>query len=111
MTLFAETVREGTGSDALLVRLGGEAFAALLPGCDRQPALGRGAAIARRFAAAATGADGLAIHATVSGGLAAPEGRDLAERLASADGALYRAKVLGGNRIEAAGPEALAAAA
>ncbi|TXN60882.1 GGDEF domain-containing protein, partial [Methylobacterium sp. WL6] len=44
MTLFAETVREGTGSDALLVRLGGEAFAALLPGCDRQQALGRGAA-------------------------------------------------------------------
>ncbi|KQP38327.1 diguanylate cyclase [Methylobacterium sp. Leaf104] len=111
LKLFAETARDGAGPDALLVRLGGEEFAALLPGCDRQQALSRGTAIASRFAAAAARADGPGIPATVSIGLAAPDARDLAELLASADGALYRAKLLGRNRIEAAAPRGWAAAA
>jgi diguanylate cyclase (GGDEF)-like protein len=111
LKLFAAVAREGAGPDALLVRLGGEEFVALLPGCDAHEALRRGSAIAGRFAADAARSDGPGIRATVSIGVAAPDSRDLPEMLASADGALYRAKVLGRNRIEIAGPNALSAAA
>lgn len=111
LKLFAETARAGAGPDALLVRLGGEEFAALLPDCDRHQALSRGALIASRFTAAAGRAEGPGIPATVSIGLAAPDRSDLSAMLASADAALYRAKGLGRNRIEAAAPQALSAAA
>ncbi|MGO4319607.1 GGDEF domain-containing protein, partial [Agrobacterium sp. MCAB5] len=107
LQLFAETAREEAGPDALIVRLGGEEFAALLPRCDHSQALSRGLAIASRFAKAAARAEGLETHATVSIGLAAPDCHDLAGMLASADGALYRAKALGRNRLETAGPHEL----
>lgn len=102
LQLFAETAREEAGPDALIVRLGGEEFAALLPRCDHSQALSRGSAIASRFAKAAARTEGLKTNATVSIGLAAPDCHDLAGMLASADGALYRAKSLGRNRVEAA---------
>ena len=111
LRLFAETAREAAGPDALLVRLGGEEFAALLPGCDAHQARCRGSVIAARFAAAAAGPEGPGIQATVSIGLSAPGLGDLAGMLSSADAALYRAKVLGRNRIEAAGPDDWPAAA
>jgi len=111
LKLFAETARAGAGPDALLVRLGGEEFAALLPGCDARDAFRRGSEIASRFADAAARTDGPGIPATVSIGLAAPDCRDLPGMLASADGALYRAKRLGRNRIERAGPNGLSVAA
>lgn len=110
LKLFADAARETAGRDAILVRLGGEEFAALLPGCDVDQACSRGSAIASQFAAAA---DRLGIKATVSVGLAPPEFNrcDLTGMLSSADGALYRAKVLGRNRIEIAGPDAWSAVA
>ena len=110
LKLFAETARQTAGPEALLVRLGGEEFAALLPRCDVEQARLRGSAIASRFAAAA---DDLGIRATVSIGLAATDlvRAELDAMLSSADDALYRAKVLGRNRIEIAGPNALSAAA
>lgn len=107
LQLFAETAREQAGPDALIVRLGGEEFAALLPRCDHSQALNRGSAIASRFAEAAARAEGLKTGATVSIGLAAPDCHDLAGTLASADGALYRAKALGRNRVETARPNEL----
>ena len=107
LQLFAETAREEAGPDALIVRLGGEEFAALLPRCDHLQALSRGSAIASRFAKAAARAEGLKIQATVSIGLAAPDCHDLAGMLASADSALYRAKALGRNRVETARPNEL----
>ncbi|MDE4914782.1 GGDEF domain-containing protein [Methylobacterium sp. 092160098-2] len=112
LRLFAEVARETAGPSALLVRLGGEEFAALLPGLGPRQARRVGLAIARRFTAAAAREDGPGIHATVSIGLASQEAgpRGLAEMLVSADRALYQAKALGRNRLESAEPQELQAA-
>ncbi|MGF6553487.1 diguanylate cyclase domain-containing protein [Paraburkholderia youngii] len=99
---FAETVRAVTGRDAILARIGGEEFAALLPGHDSERARKVGETVASRFAAMSHGADGDRIRATVSIGLAqsSRETASLADLLSAADQALYRAKSLGGNRLE-----------
>jgi diguanylate cyclase (GGDEF)-like protein len=98
---FADTVRAATNGDAVLARIGGEEFAALLPGCDSHHANNVAAAVAQRFAATSHSADGNQFRATVSIGLAVA-GRDaasLTDLLSAADEALYRAKSLGGNRL------------
>ena len=112
LKLFARTAREASGPDAILVRLGGEEFAALLPGSDHRDTRRIGLAIARRFSSAAASENGLGIQATVSIGMAASEEiGDLPGMLASADQALYRAKASGRNRLEASGPQRIPAAA
>ena len=91
------------GPEAILARIGGEEFAALLPGHDRLRAKAVGEAIARRFAQTAMNkVEGVAIRATVSIGLAQHgyEASTLSDLLAAADAALYSAKSLGGNRLE-----------
>jgi diguanylate cyclase (GGDEF)-like protein len=100
---FADIVRSAVGSEAVLARIGGEEFAALLPGHDRSRARTVGEAIAGRFAQTiAHRIEGVAIQATVSIGLAqhGHEASTLADLLAAADTALYSAKSLGGNRLE-----------
>lgn len=110
---FAGIARVALGPRAILARIGGEEFAALLSGDDARRAHELGAAAATRFAEAiANQADGLGIAATVSIGLAyfEDDAPALADGLARADMALYRAKSLGGNRLEAAlAPERVAA--
>ncbi|WP_342051469.1 MULTISPECIES: GGDEF domain-containing protein [unclassified Cupriavidus] len=105
---FAEIARGVLGADVLLARIGGEEFAALLTGDDarRAPALGQ--AIARAFADAIPNRiDSVGVPATVSIGLAQfdDDAPGLTAALAAADRALYRAKSLGGNRLEVAGVE------
>ncbi|MBB5497774.1 diguanylate cyclase [Paraburkholderia sp. MM5384-R2] len=109
---FAQTVRAVTGTDAILARIGGEEFAALLPGYDSDRAKKLGENVLSRFAAMSHGADGHRIRATVSIGLAesSRETASLTDLLSAADQALYRAKSLGGNRLEQTPTTALAAA-
>ncbi|AZO77833.1 MULTISPECIES: GGDEF domain-containing protein [unclassified Bosea (in: a-proteobacteria)] len=113
LKLFASIAREAAGPAAMSARLGGEEFAILLPGLGAEEARTVGEGIARHFAEAAAHSDGLAIAATVSVGLATARAgeTDLAELLAAADRALYKAKLLGRNRIEIAEPIRIASAA
>ncbi|MBB4859877.1 diguanylate cyclase (GGDEF)-like protein [Novosphingobium chloroacetimidivorans] len=110
---FADVVRSVAGADALIARIGGEEFAAVLPGHDRQQASLVGEAVARRFAAVVVhdGHDE-PVSATVSIGVAelGCDGLDLGSLLSAADQALYLAKARGRNRIEFA-PSPISAAA
>ncbi|WP_336811487.1 GGDEF domain-containing protein [Bosea sp. MMO-172] len=113
LRLFADIAREAAGPGSMSARLGGEEFAILLSDVTGADAHAIGQDIARRFTEAAVRHDGPGIPATVSIGLAEANGReaDLTTLLAAADRALYRAKMLGRNRIEIAPPEPIAKAA
>jgi diguanylate cyclase (GGDEF)-like protein len=108
---FADIAKDVLGPDAVFARIGGEEFAALLPDQNGSRARATGEAVTRRFAQSVThSAAGIDIRATVSIGLAqcGAQTATLTDLLTTADSALYRAKSLGGNRIEVAQPMARA---
>lgn len=104
---FGDIARSVAGPDAILARIGGEEFAALLPDHNSLRAKDVGEIVAKRFAKTIPHRiDGVAIQATVSIGLAqfGTDASTLADLLAAADAALYNAKSLGGNRLVLAQP-------
>lgn len=102
LRLFATTTGTRMRGDDVFGRIGGEEFAAILPG----PA-GEAAAVAERlrsaFALASAGLSLCPVDATVSIGVAANMAPvEVQALLSRADAALYRAKANGRNRVEVA---------
>jgi diguanylate cyclase (GGDEF)-like protein len=102
--LFAATANSSLRLTDFVVRLGGEEFAAIMPGT-----LEDGMVVAERiraaFEAAACTVSGRYIGATVSVGVASHEtAANIDALLARADAALYAAKANGRNRVEAEMP-------
>jgi len=100
---FASTVAQQLGEGALLGRLGGEEFAALLPDATIAEAVAI-AERARKAVAAASRSDGLGVLPDISASFGVSDGggqADLAHMLAAADNSLYVAKSDGRNRVVA----------
>ncbi|GFM29168.1 GGDEF [Novosphingobium sp. PY1] len=102
LKLFARFARRAVGHSAILARIGGEEFAALLPCRSSTEAMALAQGVVSRFAEAVADPDaGLGVRATVSIGLAelGVDGTELPILLSAADSALYQAKASGRNRI------------
>jgi diguanylate cyclase (GGDEF)-like protein len=107
LKLFATTAENHLNGTGMVARLGGEEFAAILPGADPLEAVGTGEAVRRAFANSGAFVDGLPVGATVSVGAASDVGMsgDLSALFRRADAALYVAKRAGRNRVELLGPD------
>ena len=92
------------GNGAILGRLGGEEFVALLPGTPLEPALAMAEAIRADYARRSRAIRPLQGPVTVSIGVAETAGEEELEAVIErADAALYRAKRKGRDRVEVAG--------
>lgn len=107
LKLFATKSKEYLNGNSIVARLGGEEFAAILPGADASAAVRAAEGVRRTFAKSAAFIDGLAVGATVSVGAANDPDlhSDLNALFRRADAALYAAKRGGRNRVEYLGPE------
>lgn len=96
---FAQSARSCIRGGDLLGRVGGEEFAAIVPGMDSHAALAFAERVRKAFADESAWVDGKAVGATVSSGVAIIEPSEVAngldELLARADTALYVAKASG----------------
>jgi len=96
---FAASARRCIRGDDLFARVGGEEFAAIIPGADSRTALAFAERVRKAFADGAVTVDGERVTTTVSSGVAIIEPGEevtgLAELLARADTALYVAKASG----------------
>ncbi len=93
--MLSRHLREGD----LAVRMGGEEFAVLLQGMHPSAAQAVAERLRRDLECMAAQGAGLPITASLGVALATP-GIDFAALWSQADGALYRAKTLGRNRVE-----------
>jgi diguanylate cyclase (GGDEF)-like protein len=104
LQIFAATASRVLGEAAAFGRIGGEEFAAVLPVEDVDEAVLVADLVRRSFAAEAAAYSRGDLHPSVSVGVvtACDPDRPMRDFLADADRALYRAKALGRNRVEAA---------
>lgn len=105
---FVRIVRDAMRPGDVFGRLGGEEFAAAIPGADIDTAFVRADRIRMDFAKVTFDFGDQVVTATVSGGVASGTDQPLPALLAEADAALYRAKAEGRNRIVRATPNAVA---
>jgi diguanylate cyclase (GGDEF)-like protein len=100
LQIFAETITRTLRAADMSGRLGGEEFAFLMPGTSAAEAEHIAERIRSQFGEAARKVGGCAVNATVSVGVAtATTPAQLADLIGVADGALYRAKAEGRNRV------------
>jgi len=106
---FADSARRVLRPNDLLSRWGGEEFVVLLPGAGREAALCIAERMRLAFLTAGEAVGGTVVHATVSIGIASDQAAasTLDELMKRADTALYKAKRLGRNRVEAEPAECL----
>lgn len=104
---FVEVCATALRPGDLFGRVGGEEFAALMPGSGIEAGLAIAERVRKAMAEAGAVIDGVAINCTVSGGVASGiAAEDVHTLLREADAGLYKAKTLGRNRIECiAGPD------
>ena len=102
LRVFAESARKALRPGDILGRIGGEEFAAMLPGSDIEASLAIAERRRKGLQAAAEDINGVPVHATLSGGVAAfLPGTTLEMLMREADAALYLAKQNGRNRSNA----------
>ncbi len=102
LQIFADTITRALRTTDMSGRLGGEEFAFLMPRTNAADGERIAERIRIQFAEAARKVGGHAVNATVSVGVAtATTPAQLSDLIAAADGALYRAKAEGRNRVTA----------
>ena len=103
LRLFADAVREQLRSTDILARQGGDEFAIILPDIGGREAVRVAERIRQAFRDKLADLAEFRLQPTLSIGVAEAElsGRDLDDLLVEADEALYRAKRLGRDRVQA----------
>lgn len=109
LQLFARTLSDKLESGSIVGRLGGEEFAAILPGANLEAAARTAEAVRAKFAVSAEMIDEVPVAGTVSVGAACHDDIhcDLNTLFHLADSALYAAKSAGRNRVELLGPQGI----
>jgi diguanylate cyclase (GGDEF)-like protein len=107
LQLFAGALADELDTGSILGRLGGEEFAAILPGANLSAAAAKAECVRAAFAEIAAIIDGLPVGGTVSIGVASNDhiDCDIGALFHRADGALYAAKQTGRNRVQVIGPK------
>lgn len=110
LKVFAETVSRQLTGNSFVARMGGEEFAAILPGADQTAAARAAESVRSAFESSAAFVEGVAVRGTVSVGACsdAEADCDLGMLFHRADTALYRAKNAGRNcvvLVDAAGSD------
>jgi diguanylate cyclase (GGDEF)-like protein len=108
LQIFAGTASSTLGADVLFARIGGEEFASCMPVGDMDEAYAIAERVRRNFTAAAArfGSEELLPSVSIGIALGREPGMTVGSLLSIADGALYRAKELGRNRVETETAEA-----
>lgn len=111
LRLFADVLSDNLNTGSIAGRLGGEEFAAIIPGADLTAAAATAETIRTAFSTEAKVVEDTDVAGTVSVGVASHDeiDCDFDTLFHIADGALYAAKSAGRNRVELVAPRDAAA--